>query len=108
HIESNEILKILLPLLPGHLLQRIQGLPSGCIHFLNMFETCLPLFGQSSILGLLGTFTCSTAAILCLPLLLSSISLSLMLSVLYYLSPLTLSYLPPSALPECLLLPPPP
>src|SRR4029434_4706786 len=61
HIESNEILNILLP---GHLLQRIQGLPSGCIHFLNMFETCLPLFGQSSSLGLLCTFTCSTAAIL--------------------------------------------
>ena len=64
HIESNEILKILLPLLPGHLLQHIKGLPSGCIHFLNMFETCLPLFGQSSSLGLLCTFTCSTSAIL--------------------------------------------
>src|SRR4029434_6565094 len=48
----------------------MQGLLSGCIHFLNMFETCLPLFGQSSSLGLLGTFTCSTAAILRLPLLL--------------------------------------
>src|SRR4029434_8607891 len=31
---------------------------------------CLPLFGQSSSLGLLRTFTCSTATILCLPLLL--------------------------------------